>query len=81
MWSEDHDNIFKEVYRLFYKQFLQFPDWWKPFYINAGASGTVVSDVHLQERNGDLPQVSYFNKSLCPSEKRYSALKLKLMEV
>lgn len=49
--------------------------------MNTDVSGTAVAGLLLQEKNSDLLPVSYFSKSLSPSQKQYPVLKLELMVI
>lgn len=81
-WSEEYDNIFKQVQKVFFSEpFLTLPDWSKTFHLNTDASGTAIAGVLLQERNNELLPVSYYSKSLTPSERNYPAIKLELMAI
>lgn len=81
-WSEEYDNIFKQVQKVFFSEpFLSLPDWSKEFFLNTDASGVAIAGVLLQERNGSLLPVSYFSRSLSPSERNYPAIKLELMAI
>lgn len=79
-WGEEQELAFKKLQETFFNQpFVRLPNFDKPFFLNTDASKNALGGVLLQSFDNKLCPVAYFSKSLSPTEKRYSALKLELM--
>lgn len=82
IWDSVHQEAFENLQRVFFnKPFLCQPDFKEKFYLNTDASDFAISAILMQKRGEDLLPISYYSKTLKPSERKYPAIKLELMAI